>query len=152
CIIGIIAILIYYFLRSQGISLFKKEKEIPGQYLPPEMNVAETTEEDIDKEIEIAEKNKDYHSATRYSFIKVLRSLHHNEMIEWEENKTNLEYYREIPREELKSLFLEVSDIFDAIWYGDYKMDEELYRSSLKPFENLINKLDQLEKATYAKE
>lgn len=104
--------------------LGKKEIDTPEIDIYTE-NVHEM---DFDTLITNALKNKDYRLVVRFLYLKNLKLLSDKELIDWKANKTNYSYQYELSDFSLRTKFLEVTLIFDYIWYGEFPLDEEKYR------------------------
>ena len=79
---------------------------------------------DFDSLIANALKNKDYRLVIRFLYLKNLKLLTDKEFIEWKPNKTNYSYQYEIENQTVRSQFMEMTLIFDYIWYGEFIPDE----------------------------
>ncbi len=87
-------------------------------------------EEDIhrlDVEGLIAEsiRNRQYRYAVRWLYIKLLKLLSEKDLIEWEINKTNTDYARELKNTDRYKAFNRLTFIFEYIWYGEFEPDKE---------------------------
>jgi len=69
----------------------------------------------------------DYRLAIRMQFIKALQVLSEKDLIQWEIEKTNRDYYREISEADLKKSFRELANIYERVWYGE--QDNHKYHS-----------------------
>jgi hypothetical protein len=78
---------------------------------------------DLDALIKDAVDQKNYRLAVRYHYLGVLKHLSLKNIIEWQYEKTNLDYQQEISNNTLKPLFQEVSYLYDYIWYGEQDID-----------------------------
>lgn len=94
---------------------------------------------DFDSLIANAMKNKDYRLVVRFLYLKNLKILSDNEMIEWKANKTNYSYQHEIKDTVVRSRFLENTLIFDYVWYGEFTPDE-------KNFSGIYNRMSDFSK------
>jgi len=77
--------------------------------------------------------------AIRYQYLKVLKTLAQQQLIEWDYEKTNLDYQKEIAPPKVKVLFRDVSYVYDHIWYGEKEIDEERYKAVQHSFISLYN-------------
>lgn len=62
-------------------------------------------------------------------------------MIRWQYEKTNLDYQNEISTPSVKSIFKEVSYLYDYIWYGEQPIDETKYRTAEARFTTLKDQI-----------
>jgi len=79
---------------------------------------------DLDGLIASALAENNYRLAIRYHYLRVLKNLSLQNLIDWQFEKTNLDYQREISDQKVKPLFEEVSYLYDNIWYGEQDIDE----------------------------
>lgn len=126
-IIIIVLILCLIILRVLGVDyrkvLGKKNIDTPEIDIYTE-NVHEMN---FDTLIANALKNRDYRLVVRFLYLKNLKLLSDKEIIDWSANKTNYSYQYEISDFTLRTKFLEVTLIFDYIWYGEFPLDEGKY-------------------------
>ncbi|MCM4169937.1 hypothetical protein DHD32_00480 [Arenibacter sp. TNZ] len=92
---------------------------------------------DLDNLITDAINQKNYRLAIRYQYLKVLKTLSQQQIIEWHYEKTNQDYTKEIKAPGTKLLFKDVSYLYDHIWYGEQEIDEHKYLAAQMKFVNL---------------
>lgn len=98
------------------------------------INVENVAEENIhsinfQNEIEEAKRQKKYRIAVRYYYLWLLKSLTDKNIIEWDIEKTNSDYLREIKAEETKKTFNFLSYIYEYSWYGEFELNEENFNT-----------------------
>ena len=133
---GALYLLIKFLLQNPVSSVFKTEsKAIDG------FNFTEESIEtvDFDKLIKNALKEDNYRLATRYLYLKSLKSLSTKGIISWHFDKTNNDYLREIKDNHIKKLFKQASYVYDYVWYGEFPIDEAGYKKNQNDFNQLIN-------------
>jgi hypothetical protein len=91
-----------------------------------------TGEEDIhamamDKEIATAEAAGDYRRAIRLQYLRSLKILSERGRIQWQPNKTNVDYLMELSGTELGMAFQRITRIFEYAWYGEMDIDDLIY-------------------------
>lgn len=91
--------------------------------------------------IQSAKSKKDYRLGVRYYYLWLLRNLSDKKYIEWDVNKTNLDYYYEIKDKELRMKFHRHGYIYDYIWYGEFEIMEEDFRQVENEFLQTFNRL-----------
>ena len=96
---------------------------------------------DIDKIIEDAISDKNYRKAVRYLYIKLLKLLTINEIIEWKPEKTNKDYKAEMKKSQHSKTFGKLTKIFEYVWYGEFEIKENKFLSVLDDFESFYGKL-----------
>lgn len=127
----VIYLLVKFFVGENVSSIFTKNaKSII------DINLSEEHIENIDLDalIKSALEKKDYRLAIRYQYLKALKTLSQKDIIDWHYEKTNLDYQREIVTPKVKSLFTEVSYLYDYIWYGEQEIDEIKYNTAHSRF------------------
>lgn len=82
---------------------------------------------DFDTLIAEATATRAYRRAVRLLYLKTLKALTTENLIDWQRDKTNHEYIDELRRPDLRSAFAELTHLFEYIWYGDFPVDEHGY-------------------------
>lgn len=123
-VVGVIVLII---LKLKGVKLRsllgKKKVDAPDiDIYSEDVNVM-----DFSTLISSALKNKNYRLATRFLYLRNLKTMSDNEIIVWSAHKTNISYQYEIKDYDLRAGFMEVTYIFDYIWYGEFPIDKALY-------------------------
>jgi hypothetical protein len=104
-----------------------------------EVKIADTHIEQIDLDGLIKEQiaSGNYRAAIRYMYLNCLKMLSATGKIDWNYQKTNADYYRELKDEKIKEQFREISYLYDHIWYGEFVLDEPRFNEAAKVFEPL---------------
>ena len=138
-------VMIYVITRLLGIS--------PRQlfYGKKSDNTVKTTitEEDIagmdfDARVETAEQAENWEEAIRYLYLKILKSLALRELILWKIDKTNHDYEIEIKEQSLKKPFMNVTNIYERICYGNFPIESRQYHNFKKQFIELNTSVEQV--------
>ena len=90
--------------------------------------------------IQSNEREGNYRNAVRYQYLAMLKSLSAQNLIEWDFQKTNTDYYRELKNLDTKEHFKKVSYLYDHVWYGEFPIGEETYREAVAEFQTLKNR------------
>lgn len=98
-------------------------------------------QEDLSELINKALAQKNYRLAIRYLYLKTLKQLSGKGYVQWEPQKTNDEYLKEITVKPLKNHFLEITRIYDFVWYGNFSVDESGFVKIQQVFNTLEQKL-----------
>jgi len=133
--IAALIIIIFGLIKSDVRGLFY------GKRTKQKIKVEEF-EEDIhkinfDELITKAIDKKDYKVAVRYLYLKALKILSDEKLIELQINKTNRDYLYEIKKKDLAIFFSQATRSFEFIWYGDFPVEIDLYSQT----GNIFNKL-----------
>ncbi len=97
-------------------------------------------DEDINKinfqqMIEEAVSSKDFRKAIRLHFLMVLKNLSDAQLIRWKIDKTNFDYYFELSGHPLQSKFMDVTTMYEYVWYGEFDLNLEQYRNTEQKFQ-----------------
>lgn len=126
-IIGfLLFILVRYLMSKDGNFLFgKKNRKIKITSHDIEENIHEIN---FPERILQLEKQQDYRSAIRYHFLYSLKKLTDKNLINWNPEKTNRDYLRELKNKNLQEDFRRVIYVYDYIWYGEFDAQEKEYQ------------------------
>lgn len=121
------ALLIVYIIarRTQLYRMFYKDKEI--QQLGFQEIEHLSSEFDFDQEISKEFSRKNYRNAIRLLHLKILKILASKGIIHPGKDKTNRDYLKEIPNDSLRTGFMNLTGIYNKIWYGHYPLNEQDY-------------------------
>ncbi len=121
------ALLIVFIIarKTELYRMFYKDKEI--QQLGFQEIERLSSEFDFDKEISKEFSRKNYRNAVRLLHLKILKILASKEIIHPGKDKTNRDYLKEIQDGTLQSGFIELTGIYNKIWYGHYPLSEADY-------------------------
>lgn len=103
------------------------------------IKVSELVEENIhttnfNKLIQKAKNEKEYRTSIRYYYLWLLKSFSDKEIIEWDIEKTNSDYFYEIKDETTKLEFQFLSYIYEYCWYGEFTINETDFEKAEKSF------------------
>lgn len=96
------------------------------------------------QDIDQATEQKNYRLAIRLYYLKALKELSDQSLIEWRINKTNQSYVYELQTTSLQHSFKQITQQFEYIWYGDFQVNEAIYvdiRNQFLAFSNQYNPL-----------
>ncbi|HEU4497505.1 MAG TPA: DUF4129 domain-containing protein [Flavobacterium sp.] len=96
---------------------------------------------DFEKLIKEAAKAGESRLVIRYYYLWLLKKMASNEIIEWDAEKTNSDYIREIKSEKLKKDFSYLSYLYNYIWYGKFKLEEATLEKAVESFDRTIRTL-----------
>lgn len=104
-----------------------------------ENNIYET---DFQSLITAAEGENNYRLAVRYYYLWLLKSLSEAQMIEYDVEKTNSDYFLEIEKTEAKDLFSYTSYLYNYIWYGEFDIDNNQFQKAKNAFTHFLNTIN----------
>ncbi len=96
---------------------------------------------DFNKLIEEAVTQKNYRRAVRLCFLRTLKQLSDKELIRWKTDKTNHDYYNELNGKTMQGGFGNLSLMYEYVWYGDFGLTEEIYKSTEAKFREFNERL-----------
>lgn len=94
-----------------------------------------------DAEITGAISRNDYRFAVRLWFLRALKQMADQRLIDWKIDKTNTDYYYELSGSKLQKEFGSVSLLYDYIWYGDFKINEIRYRDAERELQQFHSRI-----------
>ena len=137
----ILAVVLYFllkfFLKVDSKSLELKQTEKATISLTEEEKLIKN--EDINKLIANAIANKNYRLATRYYYVSILQKLTKLDLIDWQQEKTNEDYIKEINKENIKDKFIKSTLLYDFVWYGNFEINELEFIKAQSEFNELKN-------------
>ena len=126
--------IIYWFLGIAALAFFvlkvSKMNRLNLFSASPQSKTPYTIEEEnihaisFDEAIQNALQEGNYRLAIRLVYLQNLKMLTDKDLIEWQLNKTNKDYLRElIPS--LQQSFKHITDVFEYAWYGHFTVTKE---------------------------
>ena len=92
-------------------------------------------EADFDSLLREAESKGDTRQSIRLQYLWLLKIFTDKNIIEWNPDKTNADYLREIKDENLQTGFRYLSYLYNYIWYGEFSINDEEYENARKAFQ-----------------
>ena len=140
----IVILLVVFFivkaiLNKEGSWIFGKSSDksiIPVADI--ENNIFETNFVTL---IKNAENNNNYRLAIRYYYLWLLKTLSEAEVIEYDVEKTNSDYYNEIANDNIKKEFSYTSYLYNYIWYGEFDIDATQFNKAKTAFTHVLNSI-----------
>lgn len=121
-----LVIVLMIVLKLKPGSLFRRS---PGKEVAPEETATENIHQiHFESELEKAIRLKNFRLALRIMYLETLKKLTDKNIINWQPEKTNWDYVREINNPQLKKPFTEITNAYDYAWYGEFSIDEPLFR------------------------
>ncbi len=141
-ILLIAGVFIYLLTRLAHVnpSLNKKVDGLDLEELEQaEQNIQES---DLERLLRKALAAQDYRSALRVRYLMVLKALDANAYIEHKAAKTNLNYIIEMKGRPEQKKFMELSHIFEYVWYGEIDIpaeDDVLFEKEFGTYLNTLH-------------
>ena len=130
-------LVIRFFIKVNTRAPIYNEKNPNLVVLSEEERIIKT--EDIHQLIKDALEEKNYRLAIRYYYLFILKLLSEHELIDWQRQKTNDDYFSELAQSNLKNDFGKATWLYDYIWYGEFSIDQEHYAKAEQVFVSLKN-------------
>lgn len=122
------AALLMVFIIAKKTRLYKMfYRDVPVQKM--EFQEIDLTSGEFDFDAEIAKEfsRKKFRNAIRLLHLKILKTLGSKNIIRLAKDKTNRDYLREIPDTDMRKNFIDLTGIYNKIWYGHHPISEEEY-------------------------
>jgi Domain of unknown function (DUF4129) len=135
--------IILYSIGFKPSTLFRKN----SKNLQPEKENDEHFNEDhidhikFESELDKAIRIGNYRLAVRILYLESLKKLNDKQLIDWKINKTNWDYVREVNLPQLKGDFRQITNSFDYVWYGNFPVDESIFKLMQEKIVNFKNKI-----------
>jgi hypothetical protein len=138
-IILIVAIILFQFLmRGNSNQTIRRPDEYTIEEIEQNLHEAE-----IDRFLREALAKQDYRLAVRLYFLAIMKELSLKKIIEWQRDKTNGAYLREVRynARDWAQDFAQVTLIFEYVWYSDAAFDAKGYSEVESYYKNLLAKV-----------
>lgn len=134
-LLTLIAFVVWLFFKLNPGAKLLHSKTKPDIFFSEDEEIIRTR--DIKKLIEKALDKKQYRLAVRYYYLLILKELTEAELIDYEFDKTNSDYFTEITSEAINTGFRKATVLYDYIWYGNFTVTEEDFRKAQRTFNAL---------------
>jgi len=131
-----IAIIVFIVIKLIGVDfklLTGKSKAIS---VPYEESLENIHEINFDDQIEKAMSSKNFRLVVRLLYLKTLKQLNDQNLINWQPEKTNQTYVAELQNQEFHEGFAKLTTQFEYIWYGEFYIDEKAFESIRASFQH----------------
>ena len=140
----VIFILVVFFIvkaiiNKEGKWVFGKSSD--KSIIPVTDIESNIYEADFKSLIKAAEKDNNYRLTIRYYYLWLLKDLSQAELIEYDVEKTNSDYYYEITSDSLKKEFSYASYLYNYIWYGEFDIDSNQFNKAKAAFTQFLNSI-----------
>lgn len=141
---SIIFLLVIYFIfkavmNDEGKWIFGKSSDKPIIPITDIENNLHAT--DFKQLISEAEQQSNYRLAIRYYYLWLLKGLTNAEIIAYDVEKTNSDYYNEIASNAMKEEFSYTSYLYNYIWYGEFDVNEQQFNKAKTAFTKFLNSI-----------
>lgn len=138
--LGIVAIyVVYKLVLSNEHTLFGRKKKAIDT--GAEDGVEQMGISNWEALLQKAVADNDLQLAVRYSYMWLLQMLQESELIEYREDKTNFDYYKELQQTAYKQPFKQISRQYEYVHYGNYPLSAAAYNQYIDLFNNVKKQL-----------
>jgi hypothetical protein len=132
-----LAIVVTCFAIVKLVGMEKINFWIKGQN--SQLTIGDISEEniygiDFDQAIADAENRSAYREAVRWLYLKSLRVLADNNLIDWKINKTNIDYATELAAGNHYKDFQQLTRYYEFAWYGEFDLNQQDYNKVSQSF------------------
>ena len=136
-VVGLIFLIFYLFMNAP-----KKGKKVgDDEIVLEDVNPTEIPLTELQRRLQEALNKGDYRGAVRIYFIFIIRDLAQRNWIQWQKEKTNFHYLREMTGKSEYDDFNRTVSYFEVIWYGKRELDEQKFNQIKPAFTRLLEKL-----------
>ena len=141
-VILIIGYLTYRLLRHQT-GLKTTNEQASSGFSIEEVDKAEDTEiRNLPERLQRALQEENYTEAVRLYYLMIIRSFRDAGFIQWQKDKTNHDYLREISGRAEFEQFKQATRTFERVWYGTLSLDHDQFRRYEAQFVSLARQLN----------
>ncbi|MBA4852643.1 hypothetical protein [Emticicia sp. BO119] len=138
----------YLLIKNLKGFRFKTNPEIrvtTSEMLTGESDIKAVNVVDLSSQIEKCILDKNYRLATRYYYLWVMKMLNESHLIEFNIDKTNQDYTRELSKRDIFSkerlgLFIECTNYYEYLWFGNFAVSEPAFLKIEKTFKDFLTK------------
>lgn len=139
----ILGVIIYHILRNSGGFEFRgRKKKIRYDTVEEILEDPDDIENnDFPRLIQKAKSENNFRLAIRYYHLWVLQLLSDRNLIKWNRDKTDHDYYNELNTKPIQKYFSQNIYIYDYIWYGNFELNPDEFQLAESIFKRTLNKL-----------
>ncbi|HEY9362149.1 MAG TPA: hypothetical protein VIQ00_02725 [Chitinophagaceae bacterium] len=136
---GFIAVIIWYLIES-NIGIFSKpSKKIASSGMDP---ITESIFDiDYSTEINNAIHSFNYRLATRLLFLRLLKNMSENNVIQYKQQRTNFDYLVQLQQTNYYNEFFRLTRNYEYAWYGKFDVSKEAFNAIRNDFEKFEQKI-----------
>jgi hypothetical protein len=140
-IIGGFAGFVIWYLAGSNVGLFRKKTAIIRTEDEEDLNTEDIFAINYQKEIDKAAQSGNYRLAIRLLFLRLLKDLSRHNIIQYKQDKTNLDYLMQLHTTRYYNDFFRITRNYEYSWYGHFDVNENAYQIIRKDFENFDYRL-----------
>jgi hypothetical protein len=132
---------VLWYLISSNILLFRKKVKAFGSTDDTEEGGDNIFERDYEKELAEATTAGNFRLAIRLLYLRTLKSLSDNGVIDYRFGRTNQDYVSDMRNHPQYHAFFRLTRHFEYIWYGQFPLSAEAYHNLQADFIKFKNSL-----------
>lgn len=136
-----IAAIVFFIVKVMGMSSGGLFARTGGDGLPYTAETEDINRISFDDAIKEAIENRNFRVATRLLYLQSLKHLADKGYIQWQLNKSNNDYIREVTGKPWQSLFKKLTYSFEYTWYGEMNLANEEFQHLQVQFQQFNNQL-----------
>jgi hypothetical protein len=136
-----VAAIVFFVIRVMGMNksgLLSRNSN--GNY-PFTIDTEDINSISFEDAIRDAVQSRNFRLAVRLLYLQSLKQLSDKGHIEWQINKTNADYVKEVADKPWQSLFRKITYTFDGAWYGEMNIGSEEFEQVNLQFQQFNNQL-----------
>lgn len=131
-----VAALVFFIIKIIGIDMANIFRRKASPIILPYTETLENIHEiDFDEQIEKAVSLHNYRLAVRLLYLKCLKQLSDASLIQWQPEKSNNAYIRELNDAEQRMVFKLLTRQFEYVWYGEFTIDGTIFKNINSSFQ-----------------
>jgi hypothetical protein len=127
-------------MYNSNAGLFRKSSNIADEETEIETN--DIFSINYQKEMDRAVGMNNYRLAVRLMFLRLLRNLSNQNLIQYKQDRTNFDYMLQLRSTRMYPDFFRLARSYEYSWYGQFEIDKEKYSIIKNEFENFERKLN----------
>ena len=132
----VVALIVFAVVKLSGADLKIFTGKSKAVEIPYSESLDNIHEINFSEEIDRAIADGNYRLAVRLFYLYSLKLLNEQGLINWQPEKTNQTYIREIADPDKKQQFSLLTMQFEYIWYGEFFIDKESFSRVKERFDN----------------
>ena len=95
--------------------------------------------DDLNGLLKKAIDSEEYRIAVRFYYLLILKKLTELALIDWQQEKTNEDYIKELKESSIQSRFSDSTRIYDFVWYGNFTINQTDFTKAELLFKSILN-------------
>jgi len=131
----VVAVIVFVAIKLIGLDYKLLAKKSRVLEVPFEESLENIHEIDFDEQLAIAMQNKNYRLVVRLLYLKTLKKLTDQQVINWQPEKTNQDYVVELIDKPYYQEFASLTNQFEYVWYGEFYINEASFKQIQQSFQ-----------------